>query len=189
MLKYHTAHRRYRSRDSVIDAIVREGDEQAIACLIALLRDAKATNAIFDYDYIETGLYNLIFGLVNREPVLRLTAEFIAYLNEHIVENDNSKRFRSTPWQLTDTEIISLNAQHTQLLLIAEDLNLIGSKESAREFFYLVNIGNREVIIRELIEALNVGAWTLKDTNKGLKWLVKKLNAKRPKSRKIGNVI
>lgn len=89
-----------------LDNILFEGDVDALACVIALLRHAKSCHAgEYPRRIIEWKIHALLFGVLNHEPFI-LKNHIIYKLFVHIVIGDESDNFFFKPmWQYSDDEL------------------------------------------------------------------------------------
>lgn len=92
-------------------------------------------------------------------------------------------------WQYSDEEFY-LNSQiQSDIVLMAEDINLIIPIREEKYFLYLVRKSDLYSVYQELKEAKRVKKWKVRNSRHGLKWVIHKLNQKRPPSNKIGQEI
>lgn len=172
-------------RSLTVNAIYREGDQQALACLIALMRQARASEHIVEYDIIEVGVYNLLFFVLSYEPYFSVRHEILHHLKEHIVENDNNLRLRESPWDISEIELNTKCWVIRKNILLAEDLGLAITTKEMRELFYWKHHGDNKLIVKEMAEAHQVQKYQLPNTPCGLKWLITNINKSRSPTNKI----
>jgi len=92
-------------------------------------------------------------------------------------------------WQFSDDELhIKFQVQNS-IILMAEDIGLIRAIREEQYFAYLVRKSNMYAVYEELSQAKRVKKWQVKESRDGLKWIIHKLNQKRPPSNKISSVI
>lgn len=168
-----------------INAIYREGDQQALACLIALMRQARASEHYLVYDMIETAVYNLIFFVLSYEPYYSVRNEIINYVKSQIVENDINCRIRESPWTITEADVDTICGINRKNILLAEDLGLATTNKEMIELFYWKHHGNKHLIVKEMAQACRVQKYELPDSDRGLKWLITNINKSRSPTNKI----
>lgn len=181
--------KRRKLRSSSIDAILREGDLDALACLVALMRDGQNPPPSFKYQNLELAVYNLLFWTLTASVPGSFSHLIWAYFVTFIIEKDRTYFHHENLWQLSREEITDVVSFHHASMLKAEDLGLILQGKQTREFLYWKYKGNSQLIFKEIVEAQKVEKYELKEAPRGLKWLVKQLNKTRPKSEHIGNII
>lgn len=72
---------------------------------------------------------------------------------------------------------------------MAEDIGLIRPIREEQYFSYLIRKSDMYSVYQELSQAKRVKKWQVQESRDGLKWVINKLNQKRPPSNKIGCVI
>lgn len=173
-------------RDLTINAIYREGDQQALACLIALMRQARTTENFLEYDRIETAVYNFIFFVLSYEPYYSVRHEIINHIKNHIAEGEINLRVRESPWNITVLDVDTACNINRKNILLAEDLGLAITIKEMREFFYWKHHGNRRLIVKEMAEAHRVQKYEIPaDSERGLKWLIINMNKSRRAKNKL----
>lgn len=172
-------------RELTINAIYREGDQQALACLIALMRQARATESFLEYDRIETAVYNLIFFVLSYEPYYSVRHEIINHIKTNIAVDDKNLRVRKSPWNITESDVDTMCIINRKNILLAEDLGLAITIKEMRELFYWKHHGNKRLIVKEMAEAHRVQKYEIPpDSERGLKWLIINMNkSRRPKNK------
>jgi hypothetical protein len=179
--------KRKSQKSAVLDKLFRIGTPDALACLVALLRESADEDSPFEYDYIETTVFNMIFWIIGEAPFFYHLDEIYTYLVEHIFVkgNDRMLLMRATPWTLTSSDLATRVSINNNNILLAEDIGLISSRSETREFIYWKFKGDSHLIVKEMAEALYTSHYNLPDSKRGLKWLIKKLNKTRKNSRKL----
>lgn len=174
-------------KSAILDKLIRVGTPDALACLIALLRESADDGSPFEYDYIETAIFNMIFWIIGEAPFFYHLDETYTYLVDHIFVsgNDDLRVMRSTPWILTSSELTTRVSINNKNIMLAEDISLISTLSETREFIYWKLKGDSHLIVREMAEAFNTKKYYLPDSKWGLKWLIKKLNKTRKKAHKL----
>ncbi len=173
-----------------LNKLFKIGTLDALACLIALLRESIEDESPFEYDAIETTVFNLIFWIIGEAPFFHHIKELYQFLVDYIFVSDNHqfRLLRSTPWSLTKNEIgirISINNKN---IMLAEDISLISTREETRKFIYWKHKGDSRLIVKEMADAFYQNKYAIPDSKHGLKWLIKKLNKTRQADQQLSRV-
>lgn len=174
-------------KSAVLYKLFRIGTPDALACMIALLRESAEDDSPFEYDYIETAVFNMIFWIIGEAPFFYHLDEIFSYLVDQIFVsgNDDLRLMRSSPWTLTNSELITRVSINNKNVMLAEDISLISTSSEKREFIYWKFKGDSHLIVKEMAEALHTKKYYLPNSKRGLKWLIKKLNKTRKKARRL----
>lgn len=177
-------------RSKALDDILYEGDADALACTIALLRHAKNSKAgAFPCRQIEWKINVLLFGVLNYWPFYHKKLLIYKIFTHVVIGTEDENFFFPPMWQYSDEEFY-LNSQiQSDIVLMAEDINLIIPIREEKYFLYLVRKSDLYSVYQELKEAKRVKKWQVRNSRHGLKWVIHKLNQKRPPSNKIGQEI
>ncbi|MBD0781814.1 hypothetical protein [Pseudoalteromonas maricaloris] len=178
-----------KNKQHALNEIRRVGNLDALACMFALMRECSANGDYGTYDFIETAIFNLIFWTLSKEPFFRCRSKIFVFLVTHIFIGDEAKRLRDTPWNLTLEQINGFIYINQKNILLAEDLQLVIGDDELYEFIYWKSVGDSKLIVKEMAQAFRCELWEVKDSQMGLKWLIKQLNKTRKSDRKIGGVI
>ncbi|WP_394132397.1 hypothetical protein [Shewanella maritima] len=171
-----------------LDPIAREGDTEALASLIAILRKYKSKRFTLDYHCIEVRVINLMWDTFCEEPYFNFRHAIFEYLREHIVHNDKRIEYMpQSPWNLTYTQVENSVMSLKIVTSLAASLLLFTDRKEMREFLYWLRKGNVEEITLDLAEAHRNGFLNVKQSLRGLSWLLSKLNSTRPMSKQITN--
>lgn len=177
-------------KHEVLDKLFRIGNTESLTCLISLLRESNENKEWTSYDYIETRIFNLIYWIIGGTRFFGSRQQLLSYLKQYVFTMDlhDNPLLRESPWNLSSQQVderININYKN---ICLAEDLELISTKEDLREFVYWKMKGNNFLIVREMVDILYSKKSKLAESNEqGLKWLVEKLNKSRSKSQKIVN--
>jgi len=187
--KSNIPYQRNTLQNKSIDVIFRQWDFQALACLIALTRDKKFSLTFPEYDNAEVAIYHLLLHSCSYSCFIEFVDEIWNYMKQHIINRQRNFIFHKDLWddnvETTMKYIVGLSSN----IYLAEDLDLISPGKLTSEFMFWKHKGNTKLIIEEMLEARQVEKYKLKDSHRGLKWLVGKLNQSLPKSRKIEGYI
>jgi|GEM_PF-3711544 hypothetical protein len=177
-------------RSKALDNILFEGDADALACTIALLRHAKACKAgAYVCRLIEWKINALLFGVLNYAPFYQQKHVIFKLFTQVVIGDDDGNFIFKPMWQFSDDELhIKFQVQNS-IILMAEDIGLIRAIREEQYFAYLVRKSNMYAVYEELSQAKRVKKWQVKESRDGLKWIIHKLNQKRPPSNKISSVI
>jgi len=170
-----------------LDKLFKIGTLDALACMIALLRESIDDDSPFEYDAIETAVFNMIFWNIGEAPFFQHLEELYEFLLEHIFVNEDHKFrwLRSTPWTLTQKNVYDRTSTNNNNILLAEDIGLISTRLEIRQFIYWKHKGDNHLIVKEMAEALYQNEYAIPDSKHGLKWLIKKLNKTRDNDQKL----
>jgi hypothetical protein len=175
-------------KNSILDKLFRIGNTESLTCLISLLRESSDKNNWISFDFIETRIFNLIFWIILKPEFFNSRHLLLSYMKQHFFDIDRniSLLLRESPWKLSNEDIDSIAMINNKNILIAEDLRLVRDEKEGKEFIYWKQRGDSFLIIKEMVNALSLREPEFRNlSEKGLKWLIEKLNKSRPKSRRI----
>lgn len=174
-------------RSKALDDILFEGDVDALACTIALLRHAKSSQAGADAcRLIEWKINALLFGVLNRRPFCNHKLVFYKAFKKFVICEDDGNFFFPPMWNYSDKDFHLKSQLQNDIMLMAEDIGLIIPIKEEQYFLYLIRKANLFSVYQELKEAKQVKQWQVKKSRDGLEWVIRKLNQKRPPSKQIG---
>lgn len=170
------------------DFLLKIGSLDALACGFALLRYFREKKHPFEYDDLETAIFNLYIRHTSTWPLLKVWVELTEYIkNEIFKPNQKRSKFpRESPWTIQETSIY-LKRTIDVCILAEKALKIeFENKEERLRFLYWLNRGNSRAIKEAML-------WKLKDIEKlqsvtainSLKWLINKINQHRPANKKI----
>jgi hypothetical protein len=171
-----------------MEALMRIGTHEALACLFALLREAEARENIGEYVELEYALHHDVFWVLSENPFHDVAHQILHYLNKYVFRQGNKLLFRIIPESQFNIspqkaeERMWINGKN---IMLAEDIGLFYSREQGKEFRFWKYKGDNFLIVKEMAEAMNVQKYKLPDSHKGLKWLIGKLNKTREKDNRL----
>lgn len=177
-------------RSKALDAILFEGDVDALICSIALFKHAKASQAgAYACRLIEWKINALLFGVLNCKPFYEHKLIIYKVFKQVVIGKDDGDFCFPSIWDYSDEDFyLKYQIQH-DIFLMAEDIGLIRSRKEEQYFFYLLRKSDVYSVYQELNEAKRVKQWQVKNSRYGLQWIIHKLNQKRPPSKQIAPLI
>ncbi|MCP4058041.1 MAG: hypothetical protein GY738_12140 [Pseudoalteromonas sp.] len=168
-----------------VDALIRVGDDHSIAALIGLFRQYERTAMI--QAVIEEALRKILFGFLARFCPKTFTSTLYHYLYTTIFTKCRTRQNSRRPWLSSVPDAVQNIQKEINNFELAERLSLVDSHTTHAEFFYWKARGNQLLIIQEMEELLFVPTQNhdLPRSQKGLRWLIKKLNRERPGGHQI----
>lgn len=165
---------------SLLEALLREGDEDALACLIGLLRERPPQAHQLHFEQLER-VTSLLFRCLSATfPFWLVAHDIYAYLHKHIIAHD-AERYFDYSWNFSHEDLERFRRQLHRLTLMAEDLCLINADIQDREFAYWLFEGDTSLIVDELKQSKKAGAVVVSNRDHGLAWLIGKLNKSEPR--------
>lgn len=177
-----------RAKREPLEALMRIGTHEALACLFALLREAEAREDITEYIELEYALHHDVFWVLSENPFHGVAHQILHYLDKYIFRQGNKLLFRiipESPFKMSPQKAEERMWINGKNIMLAEDIGLFYSREQGKEFRYWKYKGDNFLIVREMAEAMSVQKYKLPDSHQGLKWLIGKLNKTREKNNQL----
>lgn len=174
-------------RSKALDDILFEGDVDALACTIALLRHARVSNAgAYSCRIIELKIKALLFGVLSNRFFYKQSIAVYKALAA-VATTDDSLNWLFPPiWRYSDDELMLRCEIEQKIIPMADDVLFLNLGREEKYFLYLIRKSDFYSTYQELTEAKQVTKWQVKDSRRGLQWVIRKLNQKRPPSKQIG---
>ncbi|MBU1436128.1 MAG: hypothetical protein KKF79_02050 [Gammaproteobacteria bacterium] len=128
----------------------------------------------------------LLFGVLNERFLYKKSiAIYKAFAS--VATTDDSLDWLFPPiWKYSDDELMLRCEIEQNIIPMADDVLFLNLGREEKYFLYLVRKSDFYLTYQELKEAKRVTKWQVKDSRRGLQWVIRKLNQKRPPSKQIG---
>ncbi len=168
-----------------IKKIQKQGNQVALACLIALLREADLNDQLYIYDRLEHAVYNLLLLNLQLSYFNHFYMEIWLYFKKHIIRKDRSWLFKPERFQESEEQLSQILYIDSNAIKSAITLRLVTCSDEISQFYYWLYQGNYESHLKELIYRANNRKWDQEENQSGLNKLIKNINSDRKPANKI----
>lgn len=142
---------------STIKKIERNGSLDALACLMAMLREDDLSEESFAATHIDLAAYRLLLSFFQHPHFNYVHAELWQHIRKYVLQHDEKTRRKMGIgfWDMSAEDVAQVIEQDRELIEVAKQAKIISIQEDINPFLHLFYRYPRHSIIKTQLESIS----------------------------------